>query len=589
MRNYLLLAAIVLAGIIPFSSRAVYLDEHIFLHVAQSAQTNGFFPQDTPWIFFGTRNANLAPHTHPPVGEYYLALLYSIFGRFREVPFRIAFSIFPIGAVLGFYNLARRFTRHPFLVALLFAANAAFFVYSSTMMMDIPMLAFLLVGFALYFGHVQGRRGLLVPAAGCFILAAGTGYTALVPLACLLFVQIIARRPSKEMLTVCAAPAALAIWLTAMTIHFGEFPLIQTIGYYAAHGSMFRNILATLSFLGGLTIFSALSFGNWRVTATSIPVVAVLTLFVSWPSFAYRVWFILIAAAGVTVLAAFVSEARRLIEAGKNHGEAFLLLWVPTVLLFFIVAAEMINARYMLLAIAPLCLVLFGNTGERRLILTLIPTVAFSVALAYVDFKFVNLNRNLVEQVVVALQQQGFRVWSAAESGLRFYLEQNGIVTLATTDVTPGPSDLIVRHNGLFGYSLAEPIAVKLTVLKTFPLNDRIPLRLYSRPSGAGFHDNGAGMVPFTFSRLPYDSVEIAQVSPLVPGVVWSPDGPIFIQNEPEREFPVKMPSDTKIEYDLDGDGLVALFNDRILLKKGDSSTTVWRNFRIVPKHWQMQ
>ena len=76
-------------------------------------------------------------------------------------------------------------------------------------------------------------------------------------------------------------------------------------------------------------------------------------------------------------------------------------------------------------------------------------------------------------------------------------------------------------------------------------------------------------MVPFTISRAPYDSVEVAQVSPLVPGVVWSPDGPIFIQNEPEREFPVKMPSDTKIEYDLDGDGVVALFNDRIFLKKG--------------------
>src|SRR5262245_60885631 len=159
MRNYVVLAVIVLAGIIPFSSRAVYLDEHIFLHVAQSVRTNWFFPQDTPWVFFGTRGASLAAHTHPPVGEYYLALLYSIFGQFREVPFRIAVSVFPIAAVLGFYNLARRFTPHPFLVALIFAANAAFFVYSSTMMMDIPMLAFLLVGFVLFFGYVLGLWG----------------------------------------------------------------------------------------------------------------------------------------------------------------------------------------------------------------------------------------------------------------------------------------------------------------------------------------------------------------------------------------------------------------------------------------------
>src|SRR5438128_1818426 len=174
MRNYLLLAAIVLVCVIPFSSRAVYLDEHIYLLLARSAQTNWMFPQDTPELFFGIRYPNFAPHTHPPVGEYVLALLYSLLGRFREVPFRLAFSVFPIVAVLGFYNLARRFTPHPFLIALMLAFSPAFFVYSPTLMMDIPMLAFLLVGFALYFGYVQGQRAHLPLASLCFILAAGT-------------------------------------------------------------------------------------------------------------------------------------------------------------------------------------------------------------------------------------------------------------------------------------------------------------------------------------------------------------------------------------------------------------------------------
>src|SRR5262249_15216174 len=185
MKHYFLLAAIVLAGIIPFSARAVYMDEHIYLHVARSAHTNPFFPQSTPWVFFGTRVPNLAAHTHPPVGEYYLALLYSIFGRFQELPFRLAFSVFSIAAVLTFYNLARRFLNHPFVVALIFAWSPAFFVYTPTLMMDIPMLAFLLVGLVCYFCHVEGRRGFLLLAALCFVLAAGTGYTALVPLLCL--------------------------------------------------------------------------------------------------------------------------------------------------------------------------------------------------------------------------------------------------------------------------------------------------------------------------------------------------------------------------------------------------------------------
>ena len=95
MKRYLLLTAVVLASVIPFSSRAVFLDEHIFIQIAKSAQTHWLFPQDTPGMFFGNRVENFAAHTHPPVGEYYLALIYRVLGGFNEVSFRILFSASP--------------------------------------------------------------------------------------------------------------------------------------------------------------------------------------------------------------------------------------------------------------------------------------------------------------------------------------------------------------------------------------------------------------------------------------------------------------------------------------------------------------
>jgi hypothetical protein len=585
MKNYVLLGAIVLAGIVPFSSRAVYLDEPIFLQMARAAQTNWLFPQDSPGIFFGTPVPNFAAHTHPPVGEYYLSALYSVFGKFREVPFRLSFSVFAIAAVLGLYSLARRFTSHPFLVSLLFAASPAFFLYSASMMMDIPMLAFLLVGFALYFGHVDGRRWLLPPAALCFTLALGTGYIALVPLTCFLVALIAARRPLGELMTVCAAPAALALWLLAITIHFGEFPLIRTIGYYAAHGSVAHNILATCSFLGGVTVFPGLIGGRRRTIVASVLIAAGLCLFVSSPSLAYRAWYVVLASSGLLTAAAFLGCARRLIAEEKNRGESLLLLWAPAVLLCFITVGEMINARYILVAIPPLYVVLFANASRRRLIYTLVPTAALSLTLAYADFVLVNANRDLVERSIVPLQQQGFRVWSGAESGLRFYLERRGMVSLSFQDVSPGPGDLIVRHDGHFRYSLAERVATMLFVLKTFTLNTSFPVRTYSVAAGAGFHDSGAGLVPFTFSREPLDSVQVAQVSPLAPAAVWSPEGPVYVQNESQREFPMKFPSDTEIAYEVDGAGVVSMTADRIRLVKG-RSPTLWKNFRIVPKQF---
>jgi len=209
----------------------------------------------------------------------------------------------------------------------------------------------------------------------------------------------------------------------------------------------------------------------------------------------------------------------------------------------------------------------------------LIPTAILSLVLAYSDFIFVNSYRDWVRNTVIPLQQQGFRVWSGAESGLRFYLEQTGSQELAAKDTRPQPGDLIVRHQ-LYHYE-----SELLMLLKSFETNTAFPIRTYNAAAKAGFHDSTLGLVPFTFSRAPFDRIEIAEESPL-PGAVWSPDGPIFKQSEQEREFPIRLPSNSKIEYDLEGDGTVAVMSNGIQLIKRSPPVIVWRNFRIVPKQF---
>ncbi len=588
MRAYLLLAAVVLAAVALFSARAVYMDEHIFLHLAKSAQTNLLFPSDTPGIFFGTAFPNFAPHTHPPVGEYYLAFLYAMVGDFQEVPFRLLFALFPIVAVCAFHALARRFTAEPLYVSLLFALSPAFFIYCPTLMMDIPMLAFLLLGCALYFGHLQGKRGFLLLAAVAFIAAVGAGYTALVPLACLFVGMLAAKRPAKELAALAAAPAALAVWLLIMTLHFGEFPLQKTIAFFATQGSVFHNLLATFSFIGTVAIFPWMTGVSRRLLAGCLLFAAALTIFAPWPSVLYRFWYVLAASAGAALCVTFFISAKQLVAAGENSGEAFLILWVPATLAFFIVVGDMINARYILLSIPALYLILFRDASRNRLVLMIVPTAALSLLLAYADYSFVNSYRDWVDRNIAPLQQQGFRIWGGAESGLRFYLERRGIETLTTTDTRPRGLDLIVRPSGLFRYSLAEPIEVVLTSLKTFTIGSDFPVRTFNVEAGAGLHDSRVGIVPFALSKAPLDRLEIAEVAPL-PGAVWSPDGPILKQTEPQLVFPLKIPSNTTIEYELEGEGKADLTADGVRLTKGASPVTIWRNFRIAPKQFALE
>ncbi|MDA2935370.1 hypothetical protein MYX82_13685 [Acidobacteria bacterium AH-259-D05] len=599
----LLLVLIVFAAILPFTSRAVYMDEHIFLLLARSAQTNWLFPSDTPALFFGRRAANFASHTHPPIGTYYLAGVYAILGEFREVPFRILYSLFPLMAVAGFYGLACRFTQIPVTATLLLAFSPAFFATSHTLMMDMPMLAFLLVGLTLYFKSVDGRSGNLVPASLCFILAVGAGYTALVPVSCLFVWAVFTRRPKQELWAIAAIPLALFAWLAMMTVHFGYFPLTDTVMLFVSQAqSPFRNTLATLSFVGGVSVFpwSFLLLADtkkkgWLVVA-GLVIVTCLTLFLEWPSFPYRLWFLFLASNGLVMLVVFTASWFRRLREETVPGHGFLVLWTWAVLIFFVVVADMINARYILMALPALYLVLFRKGAWPSVGLAIIPTLLVSVTIATADYRFVNSYRTWVKSVVVPLQEQGFKVWGAAESGLRFYLEQRNIETLGSHDLRPRGGDLIIRPARLFRYSLSSDLEPLLVHLNTQDLTDSFPIRTYNLSAGAGFHDSHIGLVPFNLSTAPHDRLEIVQLSPLVGRLpqtvpanfesvaVWSPSGVMLKQVEPVQKFSLRIPKNTEIQYELEGDGSIEVTSDFIKLSKGNSDSIVWRNLRIMPK-----
>jgi 4-amino-4-deoxy-L-arabinose transferase-like glycosyltransferase len=603
-----ILVAIVLAAVIPFSDRAVFSDEHIYLRIAQSALTKPLYPQDTPAKFFGNVRANYMGHTHPPAVEYYIAAIYAALGKFSEIPFRLLFAVFPIMAVLAFYSLARRFVSEPFFVSALFAVSPAFFVFAPTLMMDVPMIGLLLAGLALYF------RGKLVPAGVCFTLSLGTGYAVIVPLFCLGLIMLASKRPWKEIACVVAAPVALALWLVAMTIHFGASPLGQMVGYMAVRSfgsktvttvlqervvSIVMNLLATLSFLGGVLIFPGMiRLRNTRSILHATLLALVLSLIVPMPSLLYRAWFIVLATCGIMLLTAFAGAAIQIVRSGGNGGEPILILWAPVVLVFYVVAGEIMAARYLLLAMPAIFLVVFRESRRSDLIATIVPTAVLSLILAYADMSFVNSYRTWVQESVPKLQEQGFRVYGEAEAGLRFYLEKSGADVLITDDRRPVGSDIIIGQE-MYAYALGNDIPVVLTELKRFPLEGRFPIRTYSKSSHAGFWDNSMGLVPYVFSSEPYDTIIASQVNPLVKRfpqdstdpekapVYGSPNSPLFRLSENERVFPMQIPRNIQIQYDVvGGTGAAEQTPEGLKLIKKSGATIDWRGLRFMPQQW---
>ncbi len=597
-REQLALAIIVLAIVTAFSSRAVYMDEHIFVTLGRSALENPLYPSDIEFTFFGV-TANLESHTHPPVGVYYLALVSAIAGDFQENVYRILFAPFPILAAIAFYRLAQRFTASPFGVALLFVASPAFFVMSPTLMMDIPMLALFLAGLDQFLASGEGNRWRLLAASVCFVLAAGTGYTVLVPLGCL-FLWVLVTRPNvPELGAIAAAPAALVVWQAAMAAHFGHVPITSTVGYFLVQvRSSLDNAARTLSFLGGVSLLpwagTVLVGGTraWKLAAALSSLIAALAIsfLLEWPTPGARLWYALLAGAGLFLLVRAASEA---LLRRDEHGRwtVFLLAWIGSVLVFFVVVGDMVNARYMLLALPALHLLVFAHTRQRPLVIATGLTLVVSAAIGIADYRFVNAYRDWVREVSEPLETSGFRVWSAAESGLRFYLEEAGSAVLAADSLEPAGGDLVVRD--MFGYGLAEDLSVRLVHARTDALADRYPIRTFNMDAGAGFHDSRFGPVPYTWSAAPYDRISIWQLSPLVerlpqesggPQVVWSAEGPALIQQSDRLVFAYARPEGAVLRYEIgEGAGHAILTDNSIELVRESEGPVLWRNLRVVP------
>ena len=589
----ILLACSVATNVAAFSNRAVYIDENLFLSVARMKRDWGIFPSGE-WLFFGNV-APLAAHTHSPFGGYCLSLLFAVFGRFDEQAFRLVFgSLFSIVAVLSFYGLARRVSNHPGLLAFLFLCSPAFFVLSPTLMMDVPMLALLLAGLHTYLKGAEGSNGWLWAAGSCFTVSVAFGYAALVPLVCLLAVALWKRRPLRELAAVAAPFGAVVLWATALTMHYGELPLIKTAQHFSRVGSIGQNILATPSFLGGVTLLPWLLLlllfredrrSIFRLAGASIATAFLLSCFVGWITFRYGLWYVALASAGIALILLFARELPGLLQS-RGILEAFVALSFPGVLLFFVVVGEFISARYLLLGMPWLYLALFRTAGQRQLGVLIVGTATLSLAVAVADYRFVNAYRGWVTANIAAVEQEGVHVWNSGESGLRFYLEEGGAPTLSYVDSRPQGGDLVIRQR-MFRYSLPERIETMLVTLKRWELTDRFPLRTFNQEAGAGFHGSGLGVVPFAVSRRPYDLVEVAQITPLAqaqPSAVWSEDGPLLIQNDAVVTVPVKLPAHARVEFELDGQGVVEIHNGHLILRKDQAGPIRWRNFRMVPE-----
>ncbi|HEY5657350.1 MAG TPA: phospholipid carrier-dependent glycosyltransferase, partial [Myxococcota bacterium] len=136
-------AALAVVPLLPFLSAAVSIDAPVFLAVARQIAAHPADPFGFDMIWDPTSPHVAAFNHNPPLLSYYLAGWMVTFGDAERV-LHAALLPFPLLAALAFCGIARRFTGRGLGPAALLVVTPAFLVLATTLMLDVPLLAWLL-------------------------------------------------------------------------------------------------------------------------------------------------------------------------------------------------------------------------------------------------------------------------------------------------------------------------------------------------------------------------------------------------------------------------------------------------------------
>lgn len=556
-RDLLRLVLFILLSTLPFLNRAIHLDENTYLSIARHVTQNFWFPQDFQGLWFGIPFLNLGGHTHPTGLAYYLALLLQLFQSETEWKLRLGFLVFPLLYAIGAYGLARRMTRSPLTTALLIMATPAVLVFSLSLMPDLPMAVFWLWS-VLFFMSGLEREGIwrLMAAGFLLVLATWISYQALF-MSGLLAVYAASRRDFriKIYLALLLPFFFLLLYWWAGRQHYG-FWQAERGGQFLANFHIFgveffrQKFIGMFSTLGATTIFGfSILWVFYRSEGRGLFALSVLGTLLSCllvPR-GYSLWeyteFFIFAVVGILLFLAvarvFVQVLKKMIRGRDFSADELLItLWILGVVVYTVLLCEFSAARYVVAIVPPLGIFFAWkveglNPGQRRwdwsgLNATVVATWILAWGIAFADYQYMGAFRDFSKWFDRHYGSVPGAKWVGSEAGLRYYMERVGARPLVTGygPVIPGAimdikwgetrfgrpqlNDLLVRPESFLRYDLSPDLELSARI-DSRSLQSRFPLRTYGPLAHAGLHGTNVGLLPFSFSLVPLDHINVYQ------------------------------------------------------------------------------
>jgi hypothetical protein len=509
-----------LACLLPFCTKAFHMDDPLFLWTAQQITHHPLDPYGFDLVWYYLQMHMWAVTKNPPLASYYAALIGRVAG-WSELAMHLAFLLPAVALILGTYQLARRFTKHPLIAAAATLFAPAVMVSATGVMCDNMMLALWIWAAVLWIKGLDLPKPLYLLSASLLIAASAlTKYFAASLIVLLLTYSIFHRRRLENRLWYLLIPVAALVqyqlWTQSL---YGQGLLSDAFSYASNEGKDWTGIvgqtLLGLSFLGGCALPAlAFAFMLWSrkqfLGLASVSGLLALCVYLKWidmtapiPSsywgaVSLQLGFYL--AGGICVLALAVADLRQ----HRDTDSLFLMLWVSGTFIFATFLNWTVNARSILPLIPAAGILIARRLEAVRLsrLKVAIPLAAccfLSLWITWGDADFANSAREAAHRVHEKTAHQPGSVWFAGHWGFQYYMQQFGAQPYDQNNNLSHPGDtLIMPENNSNLFEVSSDVIYQVMDL---PLHRGVITMRDTR--GAGFYASFRGPLPFSFGPVP--------------------------------------------------------------------------------------
>jgi hypothetical protein len=555
-RSLLYLCILCVLLLAPFVARPFHIDDPMFIWTARHIvhHPEDFYGFSVNWEGTPTPVARIFPI--PPLTSYFLAGV-SRFAGWNAFTLHLAYLPLSLLTVIGTYFLAECFCTRPWFCVLLLLLCPAFWVSSTTLMCETPLLCLWIWSILLWVWGQQ-KSAWFFPLSGV-VTALGilTKFTSLglIPLLALHAILNPASR-STRLLQLCA----LLLVATVCIAFNSTFQHLYAVGAFANAADYSTQSQAILKIPVGLRLIDTLAFaggGNlaaclviliviWRPWMQAIAAAGIFLLTLMFAStvnlpirwqtspptsgltaggIAYCFQFAVLLLLSVALSIYCVATFRRAWRTRSWHTEAFLLSWIAGLFIFSAFLNWSINIRSMLPMIPAVCILVtrgldrLPNLPRVRTAIAISIGGAIALAVTIGDYHLAATGKaaaDILPQQIASIVSNDHpisppKLWIAGHWGLQYYFEQKGFTEIDSYHPQIKPGDYILFPANAFG---GEPRAENFLLKKTFTVGTSHWVATAEGSVGAGFYHSSGYALPFVFGPVPAESFALLKATP---------------------------------------------------------------------------